>query len=218
MIEELIFDKDDVIAVIAPHPDDECLGAFAALHLMPERTDVYVLSDGSHGNSQKSIEEEALIRRRQFDAEMDYVKPRKAVWLGYEDTTLPGHYEAAEQIDFSPYTKVFLPWNESPHPDHRAACEMCCIAMKKQKVAPACYIYEIFAPFRQPTHFVDITDSIDEKGRLIGFHEDQITQRDRITSLNRYRGDQLFSRESVRYAECYLKVDPYEIAHSDDLL
>ena len=38
MIEELIFDKDDVIAVIAPHPDDECLGAFAALHLMPDHT------------------------------------------------------------------------------------------------------------------------------------------------------------------------------------
>ena len=57
MIEELLFDKDDVIAVIAPHPDDECLGAFAALHLMLERTDVYVLSDGSHGNSEKSIEE-----------------------------------------------------------------------------------------------------------------------------------------------------------------
>ena len=133
MIEELVFNEDDAIAIIAPHPDDECLGAFAALHRMPERTDVYVLSDGSHGNPEKSAAEEAGIRKRQFDAEMEYVKPRKAVWLGYEDTTLPRHYEAADQIDFTQYTKVFLPWDKSLHPDHRAACEMCCIAMQKQE-------------------------------------------------------------------------------------
>ena len=211
MIQELKFEKDDVIAVIAPHPDDECLGAFAALHMVPGQTDIYVISDGSHGNHQKSFEEEAVIRRRQFDAEMDYVKPRRAVWLGYEDTTLPGHYEAADQIDFTLYTKVFLPWHKSPHADHRAACEMCCMAMKKQKAAPDCYIYEVFEPFHQPTHFIDITDSIDEKRRLIEFHEDQIKQRDSITSLNRLRGEQLFSWESVKYAECYLKVDPYDI-------
>ena len=53
MIRELKFEKDDVIAVIAPHPDDECLGAFAALHMMPGQTDIYVISDGSHGNHQK---------------------------------------------------------------------------------------------------------------------------------------------------------------------
>lgn len=218
MIEELIFEKDDVIAVIAPHPDDECLGAFAALHMMPEKTDIYVLSDGSHGNPDKSIEEEALIRRRQFDAEMDYLKPRRAVWLGYEDTTLSKHYEAADQIDFTPYTKVFLPWHKSLHPDHRAACEMCCIAMQKQKAAPDCYIYEVFAPFHRPTHFFDITDSVDEKCRLIEFHEDQIIQKDSNISLNRFRAAQLFSRTAVKYAECYLKVDPYDIAYSKDLL
>lgn len=218
MIEELVFNEDDVIAIIAPHPDDECLGAFAALHRMPERTDVYVLSDGSHGNPEKSVAEEAEIRRRQFDAEMEYVKPRKAVWLGYEDTTLPRHYEAADQIDFTQYTKVFLPWDKSLHPDHRAACEMCCIAMQKQEANPECFIYEVFAPFHQPTHFINITDSVGEKSRLIEFHEDQIIQRDCNLSLNRYRGAQLFSRKDLNYAECYLKVDPRNIAYSNDLL
>ena len=130
---------------------------------------------------------------------------------------LPGHYEAADQIDFTLYTKVFLPWHESVHPDHRAACEMCCMAMKKQKAAPDCFIYEVFAPFHQPTHFIDITDSIDEKRRLIEFHEDQIKQRDSITSLNRLRGAQLFGREPVKYAECYLKVDPYDIVKNNEL-
>ena len=133
MREELKFNEDDKIAIIAPHPDDECYGASSALITMPDRTDIYVLSDGSHGNKDKSIEEEAAIRRSQFDAEMDYIKPHKAVWLGYEDTTLTKHYEAADEIDFTQYTKVFLPWNESLHPDHRAACDMCCKAIQNRK-------------------------------------------------------------------------------------
>ena len=54
MVEELKFREDDRIAVIAPHPDDECLGAAAALLLVPEKTDIYVLTDGSHGNKDVS--------------------------------------------------------------------------------------------------------------------------------------------------------------------
>ena len=61
MRERIVFQDNDRIAVIAPHPDDECLGTAAVLLLAPERTDIYVLTDGSHGNPEKSIEEEAEI-------------------------------------------------------------------------------------------------------------------------------------------------------------
>ena len=69
MRERIVFQDNDRIAVIAPHPDDECLGTAAVLLLAPERTDIYVLTDGSHGNPEKSIEEEAEIRRKQFEAD-----------------------------------------------------------------------------------------------------------------------------------------------------
>ena len=214
MREELIFDSDDSIAVIAPHPDDECLCAAAALIMAPERTDVFVISDGSHGNAERSFEEEAIVRKRQFDAEMDYVKPRKHVWLGYEDTKLAEHYEAANEIDFTRYTKVFLPWNESPHPDHRACAYMCFEAIARQKASADCYMYELNAPFRKPSHFCDLTDTIEEKGKLIGFHEDQIGNKEIAITLNRFRGAQLLSRPSVIYAESYLKVDAPSILQS----
>ena len=68
MIHELIFSKDDRIAVIAPHPDDECLGASAPLLLVPDQTDVFVLTDGSHGNRERPFEEEAEVRKKQFEA------------------------------------------------------------------------------------------------------------------------------------------------------
>ncbi len=162
-IKEIKISHDDVIAVIAPHPDDECLGASFVLLTAPERTDVYVLTDGSHGNKEKTVEEEARIRKEQFDEEMSYVKPRNVYWLGYEDTTLPKHHEAADSIDFTQYTKVFLPWNESAHPDHRVASVICCRTIMKQKAYPECYFYEISFSFYMPTHYADISHLIDEK-------------------------------------------------------
>ena len=101
MRERIVFAENDRIAIIAPHPDDECLGAAAALILAPDRTDIYVLTDGSHGNPEKSIGEEAEIRRTQFEAEMAAVKPHAWEWLGYEDTTLPERQDAVERIDFT---------------------------------------------------------------------------------------------------------------------
>jgi len=211
MREELIFSSNDSIAVIAPHPDDECLCAAAALIMAPEKTDVYVISDGSHGNAKRSIEEEAAVRKRQFDAEMDYVKPRRHVWLGYEDTKLAEHFEAADDIDFTQYTKVFLPGNESRHPDHRACAYMCCEAIVEQEALADCYMYELNAPFHEPTHFCDITDKIAEKRRLIDFHEDQVENKEIAITLNRFRGAQLVSRPHVEYAESYLKIDASSI-------
>lgn len=212
MAENLIFESTDRIAIIAPHPDDECLGVASALLTAPERTDVYVLSDGSWGNKERSIEEEAVVRRKQFEAEMAYVKPHKYIWLGYEDTKLKKHYEAADKIDFTQYTKVFLPWHESLHPDHRAAADMCCRAIRTQKATAECYSFEINAPFHRPTHYIDITRIADEKRRLVRFHEDQVVQEDITLSLNAFRAAQLIRKPEIKFAECFLKIDPYEKA------
>ena len=170
------------------------------------------MSDGSHGNKKRSIREESVIRKDQFVAEMAYVKPRSFEWFGYEDTKLKDHYEAAGRIDFTKYSKVFLPWHESLHPDHRATADMCCKAIRTQKAAPECFSYEIFAPFRKPTHYIDITDIIEEKRRLIRFHEDQLDQENVILLLNTFRAAQLISKPEIKFAECFLKIDAYEKA------
>ena len=68
MIQPITFDEQDRVAVIAPHPDDECLGAASVLLMAADRTDIFVLTDGSHGDASKTVEEEALLRKRQFEA------------------------------------------------------------------------------------------------------------------------------------------------------
>lgn len=218
MWEKLEFTADDRIAIIAPHPDDECLGASAALLMAADRTDVFVMTDGSHGDPGKSIEEEAAVRRRQLEAEMAFVQPRAWHWLGYEDTKLIEHQDAADQIDFTPYTKIFLPWSESFHPDHRAAVQICRRAIHRQKAKGECFSYEVNAPFHRPTHYVDITALQEEKRRLVRFHEDQAAQEPITLSLNQLRGAQMLRHEEIQFAECYLKIDAYDLSEAPDLL
>lgn len=218
MWEQIEFTPEDRIAVIAPHPDDECLGASAALLMAADRTDIFVLTDGSHGNPEHTVEEEAAIRKKQFEAEMEYVKPRAWYWLGYEDTKLIEFQNAADQIDFTPYTKIFLPWSESFHPDHRAAVNLCRGSIRKQKAAGECFSYEVNAPFRRPTHYADITAFVEEKRKLVRFHDDQKIQEQITLSLNGFRGSQMLLHEDVKFAECYLKIDAHDLSEAPDLL
>lgn len=214
MIEQIKFTDCDRIAVIAPHPDDECLGASAALLMAPDRTDVFVMSDGSHGDSAKSIEEEAIIRKRQFEAEMDYVKPHSWRWLGYEDTKLAQNPDALDQIDFTVYTNIFMPWIESFHPDHRAAARICRRVFREQNITAECFSYEVTAPFYSPTHYIDITEIEVEKRKLIRFHEDQLGNgQEGITmSLNAFRGAHFYCYPRCGYVEAYLRVDAWDMA------
>ena len=207
MRQEIQFTAEDSIAIIAPHPDDECLGAAAALLLVPDRTDVYILTDGNHGSPDRSIVEEAAVRKRQFEKEMGLAMPRCWYWLGYEDTKLPVIPGAVSQIDFTAYTKIFLPWAESLHPDHRAAAKMCHAEISGQKSRAECYTYEINAPFHTPTHYIDITGIMEKKLELIRCHADQNEQEEIIVSLNRFRAAQMIRYPQIRFAEAYLKVD-----------
>ena len=40
--QKIEFTDKDRIAVVAPHPDDECLGVSAALIFVPSQTDIFV--------------------------------------------------------------------------------------------------------------------------------------------------------------------------------
>ena len=218
MWETIEFTPEDRIAIVAPHPDDECLGASAALLMAPEKTDVFIMTDGSHGNPDKSIEEEAVIRKRQFEAEMEYVKPNSWRWIGIEDTKLVEHQNAADEIDFTPYTKIFLPWSESVPPELRACEQSCRGASRKQKATAECFSYELNAPFHRPSHYIDITGLVEEKRKLVRFHEDQTEQEQITLTLNQFRAAQLFRHEDIKFAECYLQIDPYDLSDAPDLL
>lgn len=216
-LDKLVITEKDRIVLIAPHPDDECLGAAAVLLKVPHLTDIYVMTDGCHGSSERTVEEEMAVRRRQFEAEMEYVKPHAWYWIGVEDTKLMEHFEAADRIDFTEYTKIFLPEIGSRHPDHTAAALMCCDAIRKQHATAECYSYEVLTAFHDPTHYIDISGQEEKKRRLIRFHGDQEKQERIALSLNAYRAAQLLDYD-YEYVECYEKLDVYALPEAKDIL
>ena len=215
MSKKIIFTEEDRIAIIAPHPDDECMFAAGVLLLASDRTDIFVLTDGSHGNKEHSIKEEAAIRKNQFDAEMAYIKPHAVTWFGIEDTKLSENAGIIRKIDFTPYTRIFLPWIESLHPDHRAAAAMCIDEIRKQGCHAECYSGEIYKPFPLPSHYIDITSLEEEKRRLIRFHEDQTVLENVVLSLNAFRAAQMMYMPECRFAECFVEVRIWENDNAD---
>ena len=215
MSKKIIFTEEDRIAIIAPHPDDECMFAAGVLLLASDRTDIFVLTDGSHGNKEHSIKEEAAIRKNQFDAEMAYIKPHAVTWFGIEDTKLSENAGIIRKIDFTPYTRIFLPWIESLHPDHRAAAAMCIDEIRKQGCHAECYSGEIYKPFPLPSHYIDITSLEEEKRRLIRFHEDQTVLENVVLSLNAFRAAQMMYMPECRFAECFVEVRIWDNDNAD---
>ena len=216
MREKIIFTEEDRIAIIAPHPDDECIFAAGVLLLASDRTDIYVLTDGSHGNKKCSIKEEAAIRKKQFDAEMEYIKPNVVYWFGIEDTKLSENTGIIRNIDFTPYTRIFLPWIESLHPDHRVAAAVCISEIRKQDCHAECYSGEVYKPFPSPGYYIDITSLAEEKRKLIRFHEDQAALENVVLSLNAFRAAQMMDMPECKYAECYDRIRIWENDDADN--
>lgn len=199
----------DLIAIIAPHPDDECIGVGGVMSLFANQCDIYVMTDGGQGQKNISPVEERKIRRKQFEKEMEYVQVRNYYWMGYEDGALLGNQSCMREIDFSVYTKIFIPWGNDNHPDHTATNIYAIEEIKKQKVKNVdVYEYEVHVPFHDVTHYIDITKVIKMKKKLIQFHEDQLKNVcfDEIAvSLAKYRACQ--ENQKDKYYESFVKID-----------
>ena len=208
ILDLLTIGEGERFVVVAPHPDDEVLGAGGVLLKHPGQADVFVVSDGSLGNPAVGSEEMAARRRAELERTMRLVRPAAFHWLGFPDARLAEHPECADAIDFTRYSKAFLPWTDSLHPDHRALARFCLARIAKQGAACEAFLYELQAPFRCPTHFFDITDVVERKRELISCYESTLEmypQGEVTLALNKFRSCQ--REEPAQWCECFLHVD-----------
>lgn len=196
----------DKILIIAPHPDDECIGPGGILCLYPSQCSVLVLSDGREGLEDVIPEIGKEIRKAEFIQEMQFIGISDYQMLDYKDGTLLQHTDCLQNIDLSIYTKIFVTGSHDNHPDHTAAYISLCQALHKQQIRNVdIYLYEIHAPLRNATHMLDITSVINKKQRLISFHQSQIKRMpyDRYARCTaEYRA--LQNRMPKQYIEVYM--------------
>lgn len=167
---------DDRILIIAPHPDDECIGPGGVLLMHARQCEVIVLTDGRQGQGDIAPEKEKQIRKQEFTNEMKRLNVGSFSMLDIEDGTLLSHMDCLTEVAFEEYSKIFVTGMWDGHPDHKAA--FLCVKEAVKKTAsermPECYLYEVHTPLQSPTHFLDISSVMEEKGELIRIHKSQL--------------------------------------------
>ena len=202
--------KNDKILVVAPHPDDECIGAGGILACFPDICKVLVLTDGRQGQGDMAPEKMKTVRKNELIKEMEVAGIKDYGLLGYEDGTLMQHIDCLEKMDLSVFTKIFVTGLHDGHPDHTAACLSVWKALGSQGIKDTqIYLYEVHSLLQQPTHMLDITDVLDRKLHLIRFHQSQLKglAYDKMAkSMAEYRA--LQNRREGHYIEVYTCMEP----------
>jgi len=204
----LVINENEKILIIAPHPDDECIGVGGLLSQYASQCDVWLLTNGCRGSSRYGISELNDIRKAEFLREMRMLNPNEFRIFDFEDATLSNHEECLDEEDLSVYNKIFVTNKCDRHADHRSAFRIVKHALSRQQLQVDLYQYEIGQPLQQATHYLDISQTVEQKRQLICCHESQLHEFDYCKlamSLNAYRS--VFLQLRGGYAEAYCKED-----------
>jgi LmbE family N-acetylglucosaminyl deacetylase len=119
----------DLLVVVAPHPDDEVLGAGGLLQILAGakvRIEIYAVTDGEA--SHRGVPDEQLRRIRTAESfaalhRLDLPPGASRVRLGYPDGQVADHeVDLTDRLRsrLGPDSLCVAPWRLDGHPDHEA--------------------------------------------------------------------------------------------------
>ena len=226
-------DRQKLVLVLAPHPDDETFGCGGTLRMLSESgilVDVAFLTRGELGQeagmgaSLEVRQETAERRMREAQAACQVLGIRNVLFLDGADSRLADQPQLAlsiaDLLARGGYQRVFCPWQHDTHEDHRATFALMKQAVTMQGGAALSagvqgpslqfWLYEVWKPLPANT-FVPIDRTLDAKRRAIEQYESQLAQlnyREGFLGLSAYRS--LFCPSS-KYAEAFLVCDRQEL-------
>jgi LmbE family N-acetylglucosaminyl deacetylase len=173
----------------------------------PGQCDVIVLTDGRHGGLSGQDENETVsLRKAEFEKAMAYAGVKKSFFLGVEDGELKKSFKKFSTLDVRGYDAIFCPSPEEKHSDHACVFRFLLRLNPHAKI----FLYEVWSILSLPSHYLDLSDLVDEKKRLISFYGSQVAQVDyasKAIGLNCFRG--LLPYPAVSYAEAYMGLKDY---------
>ena len=210
------------VLVLAPHPDDETFGCGGTIRMLTNSgvsVDVAFLTRGEMGlegraHTEQITREMAETRSHEANAACDVLGVRHVSFLNGRDMQLNAEPQQVAAISdllhARPYQRVFCPWQQDSHADHRATFSMLREAVKSGCFNLTFWLYEVWRPLPANT-FVPIDPTIDSKRRAIEQYKSQLAQlnyQEGILGLAAYRS--LFCPPS-KYAEAFLVCDLEEM-------
>ncbi len=199
-------DERTRILIVSPHPDDESIGMGGFLMLYGQFCDVLLLTDGSAGKKEADMNdfEYKEIRKKEFLTACSLAKVRKTFFANVKDKELYKNRRSIFELDINlkEYQYVFIPNKYESHIDHMAVYPIMKKFIRKKKSKAILVEYEVWTPIQKPDFYLDITEVVQSKKRMIDIYKSQNKYCDFVeksVSLNSYRGMQA----SMIYAEAY---------------
>ncbi|HXT12882.1 MAG TPA: PIG-L family deacetylase [Candidatus Angelobacter sp.] len=188
------------ILVIAPHPDDECIGCGGSVRKHTARGDrvvVVFLTSGELGLKQLPREEAWAIREAEAKRAAKILGVAETVFLRLPDWTAGEHIIEGAQLLASVLKRekpsiIYLPHPLEWHPDHKAALPILRAASRKVPLGRVeLYGYEVWTPITEYDCVEDISKTLPTKLRALRAHRSQLREFDYVRAvrgLNEYRG------------------------------
>ena len=92
-----ISEKENIL-IVAPHPDDECIGVGGILCKYAKNCTVLLLSMGEQGQGKMSIDNTRNIRKDEFTREMEKACVERYYFLNYSDGQLLFHIDMLDDF------------------------------------------------------------------------------------------------------------------------
>ena len=200
------------ILVIAPHPDDECIGCGGAICRHGQRGDrvhVVFLTSGELGLKELPREQAWNIREQEAREAAKILQLASVEFLRCPDWTLSDAILLASER-LAPVLRrlapelIYLPHPQEWHPDHKVALPVVTQALAANgSAAPRLLGYEVWTPLTEYQHVENISDVMDTKLKALGEHRSQLSQLEYVRAvrgLNEFRGAMA---GRCRYAEVF---------------
>ena len=209
----LIGPKDKVL-IIAPHPDDEAIGCGGVMAKYAKQCDCLCINSSGFKRpyDTQSYEEIADERIKEFNIVMDFLGVSKR-WIfkifgptPHFDKMIAKKNEYLSAVDFSKYTRIFVPDRNDGHREHQFLTKYFIPNLiKKQGYNPKTLIayYNVWGTITAPNYFEDISSVQTKKTEALLLYKSRMKVEDnyakRIAGLNYFYG--LFI--GSKYAESY---------------
>lgn len=192
------------VLVIAPHPDDEVIGAGGSLALHQQAGSDVVVAFLTPESREAGVPTSRIRQEeaRRVGASLGF----RCRFLGYPDGQLSLHErEIAEDLadllrEFAP-DAVITPFVSDHHRDHQAAAHALSLAIGASGFRGEVWCCELWSTL-WPNVAIDIGNVADHKRDTINLYESQVAglpYAETALALNRYRG----MRARLPYAECF---------------
>jgi N-acetylglucosamine malate deacetylase 1 len=206
--------------VVAPHPDDEVIGAGGALLAHLAHGDHPAVVEVTSGERTAGLlhlppAERAPVREAEARAACASLglAPADVVFARLPDGRVgedPGHAAALAQLlgELGP-DLVYAPWPVDAHRDHAATTRLLAGILSGLGTVASVALYEVWSPL-SPTHLVDITDHLEAKLDALDHYASalqSVDYRHTARGLAAYRSAQGLHGEGYSEAFCVLRPD-----------